>query len=281
MEPQTSSQNAAAPPRAGAWQPLTFGGVAAFADARAGRLLGVQTAVAVAVAVSVVWVLVRGWAPVLHDAIGRLPETGEIRGGELVWTGPSPSKLAEDKFLSLVVDLDGLAPLDHTSDVQLELLRTRLRLHSLLGFWAVPYPAQWTIAFNRIELQSWLDTWAGVVLAAVGLGVAVGLLFGWALLAVVWTVPVLLVARFLDRLAGPGACWRVAAAAQMPGAVLMAAALGLYAESRLSLVGLLFAWLAHWGITSLYLVGAAVCLPPLRIQPPSTSRRGAGGGQSR
>lgn len=281
MEPQTSSEKTAAAPGVGAWQPLTFGGVAAFASARLARLLSVQTAVAVAAAVSVVWMLARAWGPVVTDAISRLPDTGEIRGGKLLWAGSSPVKLAEDKFLSLVVDLEGQAPLDHTADVQLEFLRTRLRVHSLLGYWAVSYPAQWTLACNRIELQSWLDTWAGVLLAAVGLSVVVGLLCVWPLLAVVWTVPVLLVARFLDRGAGLGACWRVAAAAQLPGAILMTVALGLYADYHISLIGLLCAWLAHWGLTGLYLVGAAVCLPPLRIQPTSTSSRVGGRQQSR
>jgi hypothetical protein len=279
MEPQTPSQHPAAAPVSGAWQPLTFGGVAAFAGASARRLVGVQTAVALLVALSVVWFLTRGWGPVLTEALGRLPNTGAIRGGELLWPAPSPAKLAEAKFLSLVVDLDGTTPLDHTSDVQVEFRRRGLRLHSLLGYWAVSYPAQWTWAFNRIELQSWLETWAGVLLAAVGLGVGVGLLFGWALLAIVWTVPVLLVARFLDRRAGLLACWRVAAAAQMPGALLMTAALGLYTEYRISLVGLLFAWLLHWGVTGLYLVGGAVCLPRLQIQTPSVSHRVAGGGR--
>ncbi|MBI2927173.1 MAG: hypothetical protein HYY24_15885 [Verrucomicrobia bacterium] len=244
-----------------AWQPLTFGGVAAFARAGLVRLLAVQVLIAGCVALSTVWFLAAAWLPTIEQAIHRLPEQGAIRRGQLQWAGDSPTRLAQGLFLSVVVDLDASAPTDHTADDQLEFGRREIRLHSLLGYWAVPYPGGWLIAFNRAELEPWWGAWQPALLAGLAVAVIVGLLVSWALLALPYAIPVRLLARWTGRDVDRAGCWRVASMAQMPAALLMAAAIVLYSQHQLGLVHLLALWLAHWGVSCIYVVGAALRLP--------------------
>lgn len=252
-----------------AWQPLTFGGVAGFARAGWGRLLLVQVVVAGSVALSVAWLAASAWSPALAEAIRQLPATGEIRGGVLAWSPPSPARLAQDKFLSIVVDLERATPLDRTADVQLEFGRTDVHLHSLLGYWSVRYPRQWRLAFNRPALEPWWGAWQPVLLATMAVGVVLGLICSWALVAVPCSLAVWLLAFFLGRDATGARCWRVAVMAQMPGALWMAVALLLYAEHQIGVVQLCAAWLAHWAIGMVYLVGAVFRLPKLSAPSPS------------
>jgi len=108
MEPSASS-----PP----WQPLTFGGVAAFARASFVRLFFVQFLMVALVAASVVFFLTSAWLPEIQKAIARLPEQGIIQHGQLQWTNASPAWLAEGTFLSIVVDAQGNAPMGPGADV--------------------------------------------------------------------------------------------------------------------------------------------------------------------
>src|SRR5438046_8115320 len=99
----TMETPASSPP----WQPITFGGVAAFSRASFGRLFLVQFIVALLVAASVLCFLISAWFPVIHEAIARLPEKGAIRRGQLDWAGPSPAWLAEGPCLAIIVDTAG------------------------------------------------------------------------------------------------------------------------------------------------------------------------------
>src|SRR5436190_1872427 len=185
------------------WQPITFGGVAAFSRASFGRLLLVQFIVAVLYAASVLCFLVSTWFPAVQKAIGRLPERGAIRRGQLEWNSPSPVWLSERPFL-------------------------------LVGAVA---------------------------------GVVIGLLAGWLGLAALYSLPLRLIAFYSDRKATWGACWRVAGAAQLPGALLMGCATFLYGFNRINLVGLLFAWLLHLVIGWIYIGMAPARLPRLAGGP--------------
>src|ERR1700736_3854579 len=97
MDTQTTS--------VGPWQPLSLGGVAGFASASFRRLWLIQSIAALAVAVAVVWFFRTGWEPALEEAIDQLPDSGQIRHGQLEWAGPSPARLCERDFLTIVVDL--------------------------------------------------------------------------------------------------------------------------------------------------------------------------------
>lgn len=258
-------------PPATPWQPITFGGVAAFSRARWGRLLVVQALTSLAVGVSVACFLVAAWFPLVQKAISRLPDKGAIRGGQLEWNGPSPVWLAEGTFLSILVDPGGGSSTGHIADVQLVLERNRMRICSLFGCLTVAYPREWTFGLNRAEAEPWLGAWRPFLVPGVVLAVAVGLLAAWTVLATVYMVPLRLITFYTDRQAGLGACWRIAGAAQLPGALLMAGAIVLYGFNRLNLVGLLFAWLLHLAAGWIYLGIAPARLPRLGGAP---SRRG-------
>ncbi|MHB8519574.1 MAG: hypothetical protein ACYDH9_02340 [Limisphaerales bacterium] len=248
-------------PPAPAWQPLTAGGVAAFAHASARRLLLAELGVAVIVSAGIVWFLATAWFPVITDAIEQLPDRGAIRQGRLDWSGASPVALAGNGFLSIVLDLDATGGLGPASDVQGAFGKTGLTLCSVFGCLTVGYPVRWTISFSRAELGPWWGAWRPVILAAAGLLISLGLLLGWSLLALLYAAPVRLVAFFLDRDLGRGGAWRLASAALMPGALLLAAAVVLYGRHRLDLVGLIVLCGLHLVVGWMYLVLAPVRLP--------------------
>src|ERR1019366_7129807 len=107
-----------------AWQPLTLRGVSAFAGAPLRRLLLVQFIVALVASASVAWFLHRAWFPTIGQAILQLPPLGELRSGRLDWQGPTPTRLAEGRFLAIVVDLDHAGEARSPAHVQEELGRT-------------------------------------------------------------------------------------------------------------------------------------------------------------
>ena len=235
------------------WQPITFGGVASFARASFGRLFIVQFIVALVVAGSVSCFLAAAWFPVTQKAIARLPEKGTIRRGQLDWTGPSPCSLAEATFLSIVVDVANSQPPGQSADVQLELHRGGLRIRSLFGHLAIPYPKDWTIALNRAEVESRWGAWQPFLLAGIGAGVVIGVMAIWLVLATLYSLPLRLLTFYSDRDVSWLGCWRMAGAAQLPGALLMSGGILLYGFNRLNLIGLLFAWLLHVVIAWLYI----------------------------
>src|SRR5262245_9549622 len=118
-----------------AWQPLTFGGVAGFADGSLSRLWLVQLITALLVAGSVIWFLVAGWFPFVEQAIGSLPDQAAIRGRQLEWSVRAPREaLAENQFLSIRVEPEGSFPVDQSADLRLILAGNELKIQSLLGF---------------------------------------------------------------------------------------------------------------------------------------------------
>jgi hypothetical protein len=254
MEPSASSTP---------WQPITFGGVARFARAPFMRLFLVQFIAALLVAASVVCFLAVAWFPVAQTAIAHLPEKAALRRGQLEWAGPSPSRLAEATFLSIVVDVENGRQIGQIADVRLELRRSGFKIGSLFGQVAVDYPDDWTVVLNHAVADSWWGAWRPFLLASAGAGVVAGMMGAWLLLATIYSLPLRLVAFWCDRQVAWSGCWRVAGAAQVPPALLMSGAIFLYAFNRLDLVGLLFAWLLHIVIGWIYLGLAPTRLPPL------------------
>jgi hypothetical protein len=243
------------------WQPLTFGGVAAFADARWTRLLLLQGIVAVFVAVTVMLFLGRCWFPVVTRAVQGLSDFGTVRGGRLAWPGGNAVVLAENRFLGLVVDLEEGGGTGQIADVQVEFARERIKFVALLGYTSLPYPTGVEIALNRPALDPWWNAWRPAFLFS---GAVVTLLFLfaiWFALATLYTLPVRALAWFAGRAASLGKCWRLAAAALLPGAVWTGGALLLYAVEQLSLVGLGLAFGMHLVIGWVYALGAPFCLP--------------------
>jgi hypothetical protein len=236
-----------------AWEPLTPRGVAAFARASFERLLVVQGIFALLGAAAVVWLLSDGIYPVIDDAIDQLPAMGEIHGGRLDWRADSPVMLAEGKLLAISVDLEHGGGLRSPADFQFEFGRDSLRIFSLFGEGFVDYPSGWILAANKHDARPAWGAWSPDILALAAIITFTGLLLVWAALATVYCLPVWLVCFFANRDLNLAACWRLASAALLPGAMLMSLALVGYELGGFDLVQLCYAFGMHLIIGWLYL----------------------------
>lgn len=253
-----------------AWEPVTPRGVAAFAHASNGRLLLVQFVVALVMALSVIWFIYDAWMPTARRAIHHLPDEGEIRAGRLDWRGGSPRMLATGTFIAFSVDLDHSGEVRSPAHVEVEFGREDFYVRSILGYLEVRYPQGWVMAFNREELGPWWRAWQPVWLTLVALGVIAWLLVTWTLLAALYALPLWLLALFVNRDLSWSACWRLAGAALMPGALLMAAGILMYDFSFVDLVGLGFIAAGHLVLGWIYLFIGLLFLPRM----PSASGAG-------
>ena len=244
-----------------AWQPLTLRGVAAFARASLGRLLIVQFMVALLAAGTVVWFLHKAWFPQISEAIRQLPPQGVLRSGRLDWQGATPSRLAEGRFLALVVDLDHGGEARSPAHLQVEVGRTDCMVFSLLGYLRGAYPQGRAVAFNRTELGPWWGAWAPAFLAMAAGLVLVGLMVTWACLATVYFLPVWLLGFFANRDLSLRGSWRLAGAALMPGALLMCAVVFIYGFGALDLVRLAVAGALHLVVGWVYLIIGPLNMP--------------------
>ena len=244
-----------------AWQPLTARGVAAFARASLRRLLLVQLIVALLTAGTVIWFLHHCWFPTIGLAIRALPAQGEIRAGSLDWTGPSPSLLAEGRFLAIAVDLDHAGEARSPAHIQVEFGRANFKVYSLLGKFQSTYPHGEVLAFNRTALWPWWGAWAPAILAMVAGAVVAGLMVIWAWLATLYCLPVWLIGFLANRDCSLGGSWRLAGAALMPGALLMCAAICMYGWGALDLLRLAGTAGVHLLVGWVYLLVSPLRLP--------------------
>lgn len=247
-----------------AWQPLSFGGAAAFAHAPLRGVLTWALIVAALAAGSVIWLLTTGWAPVIQGAISRLPDQGEIRRGQLHGVNSEPVLLAENSFLSIAINLETGESFGKNADVQITFRETDAKLCWLFGCRTLRFPKNWTIAANRAELQPAWGAWKPLLLAIAG-GLAFAFVLGWwVFLASALVLPVRAICFFIDRSASWPNCWRLCLAALMPGALFMTGAIVLYGLRQIHLVGLLIALPLHLLILIIYLSGAVGRLAPIQ-----------------
>src|SRR5690349_13535070 len=158
-----------------AWQPLTARGVSAFSRATIGRLLIVQLIVALLIAASTLWFLSTNWFPTVREAIRQLPETGQIRNQVLNSPRTSTAPLAETRFLAFVMDVEGAGTPAIKTDLRVQFHRNKFAFCSLLGCLAFDYPADRTVLFSRLELESWWAAWEPVIYTLAGLSIVVWL----------------------------------------------------------------------------------------------------------
>src|SRR5215472_2590095 len=241
-----------------AWQPLTFRGVAAFASASFGRLLLVQLVFAAIGAAIVVWFVHRSWFPMVGRAISELPAEAQIRGQRLTWNADEPRSLAENRFLSIAVDLKHEGKARTPSHVQVELGEADLKVMSLLGYLQTPYPRDYRIDLTPSDAGPWWGAWAPPILAMAAGAVIVALMFCWTALATLYFIPLWLYAFFGNRELSLAGSWRLAGAALMPGAMILCGGIILYALGALDLPllavvmalhflgGWIYAWVAVW-----------------------------------
>ena len=245
-----------------AWDFMTPRGVAAFAHARPGRLLLVQFIAALIAAGALVWFIGNDCTAEVGTAIQKLPASGEINSGRLDWMGDSPELLARGRFLALSVDLDHSGQMNTSSDLQIEFGRQNVRVFSLFGYMDFAYPQDYDIAFNRNELEPLWGAWAVELLLISAAAAVIFLLLSWWLLAGAYVLPLRLFLFYTNRRLNFHQCWRMASGALLPGALLMTAAVLVYAVGLLNLVSFLFAFVAHFIIGWIYLFLSVVFLPP-------------------
>ncbi|MCL4178612.1 MAG: hypothetical protein KJ072_12825 [Verrucomicrobia bacterium] len=243
------------------WQPFTFRGVAGLATGPPRRLIKVQVLAGLWVAGSLTWFLATAWWPVIDAAGGQLPNQAAIRGQRLAWEGPLPARLAENQFLAVTVDLEGNSARTSTSDLQLELVHDGIRLHSLFGHLAVPYPRGYVVQLGRMEFQPWWGARRWPLLTVISGAAFVVLLAGWQLQGACYAVWVRIFSFYADRSATVKECWRLAMAALTPSAVVLGSAVFLYGLHRLNLVGLVCAFAAQAALAWVYLLIAPFWLP--------------------
>lgn len=249
-----------------AWQPFTPCGVAAFAAAPLRRLLLVQLIVAFLVALGVAWFCYDRYVPVITSAIEKLPAEGRIRQQQLEWPGNSPVVLAENQFLCLTVDLERTGQLRSVAHLQFDFCRSRVVIHSILGYAEVTYPKGWVIAANREELQPLWGAWRPALLVGLMAVVILWLLVSWFGLALAYVLPLSLLGFFLNRQLDRGSGWRLGGAALLPGALLMLAGISFYDLGALDLVGLAFVFVAHLVAGWVYLVLGLLALPRVKTE---------------
>src|SRR5208282_5951617 len=110
-----------------------------------------------------------------------------------------PQLLAGGRFLAFIVDPSHSGQIQSPADVQIEFGRETVRVVSLFGYAEWNYPSDWTIAFNRTELEplwgAWEPEWLGITVLAV----VAGLMLSWAVLATVYFLPAWLVGFLTNR----------------------------------------------------------------------------------
>ena len=243
------------------WQPLTPRGVAAFCNARIGRLLVVQLIFASLVAASVIWFLASVWFPIIREAMSQLPDTGFIQNEQLRSPRVSTDPLTENRYLAFVMDVDSVGTPRLATDLRVEFNRHSFALCSLLGCLTFNYPKDSTIQFNRPELESWWGAWQLVIYWLVGLSVIVWLFVTWFVLASLYCPLVRICAFFKDRQLTLVGSWKLSAAALLPAALMAAGTIVLYGLGMIDLIGFLILWVLHLVMGWIYLFFSTLRLP--------------------
>jgi hypothetical protein len=244
-----------------AWEPVTPRGVAAFAHASLERLLLVQFIVALLAAASVVWFLDDGCCPTVNAAIGQLPANGGIYFGKLDWPDDAPKLLSEGRFLAFVVDPKHSGQIRSPAPFQIEFGRESVSVFSLFGEAEFPYAGDRGMPFNQPELEPLWGAWKPDLLALAALTTFFGLLLIWSALATIYFVPVRLVCFFANRDLNFHQSWKLAAAALLPGALLMTVAILCFNFNVFDLVRLCFAFGMHLVLGWIYLFVSPMFLP--------------------
>lgn len=261
-----------------AWQPLTPGGVAAFACARRVNLFTVQTVVALIAAAAVLWFVSSAWFPVVSSAIRQLPPGAAIRGGRLAWPVEPATMLAENHFLAIGVDLQHKGQVRSPAHIDVELGASNVRVFSLLGLIQFDYGTKWSVPLTRENLEPWWGAWAPMFLAVLALAVLVWLFLIWAVLATVYCPAAWLVGFFADRELTLRGAWRLSGAALMPSALFLIIGIVLYGLGVLDVVRLLAVGVAHLVIGWVYVVAAPLWCPKQSTMPKGNPFTSAGGG---
>jgi hypothetical protein len=264
-EPPTSE-----PPKSlRAWQPFTPRGVGAFAAASSGYLYFFQFVVAVLGSACIVWFLWTGWFPVIREGILHLPTDGVIENHVLKAPIDPAEPLSSSRLLGITADPEDQGSTDITTDLLVQLKKTKVRFCSLLGCTDLNYTSvskNSYILFNRTELEPQWDAWEPILLTIAALGSFFALLASWFVLETLYFVPVWFFARIRKKELSLGGSWRLSGAALMPGALLFSASIVCYRLGMIDLVRLFTLSILHLVVGWVYLVTSALGLPPKELE---------------
>jgi hypothetical protein len=257
-----------------AGQPITFGGVAAFAQVSWRRLFIIQAVVAGGAVAAVLVLLFSAWLPAIESAIHNLPENGYILRGELAWPKPEATLLTESRWLSLIVTPVDSHSFSKSADLRLELHSQEARFYSMFGYMQIPYGPEFSLVLNRPDAVPWWGARRPFFIAGAMVGTFVGLWLIWMSLALLYAP----VAKFMAFWADRDLTWRqairVCAAALLLPAIVYSVAIALYGLGWLPLEGLIAICGLHIVMGWVYVAGAPMRLParpgletPLKSNP--------------
>lgn len=242
-------------------EPFTPRGIAAFAGASTRRLLLTQFIFAALSAIAVAYFFHAACAPAILAAIDSLPADGQIQSGQLNWTG-GPQMLADGRFVAFDVDPDHSGQLlSTTADFQIEFGRSSIRVISLLGYADFHYPQGESVPFSQTQLDPLWKAWRAEILFFIALATFAFLPVIWWLLAAIYFLPAWLIGFLTNRALTLRASLKLSCAALLPGALLMTAAIVLYALGFLNLVSFGFIFAAHFVLQWLYLLFGLLFVP--------------------
>lgn len=211
-----------------AWQPLTPRGVAAFAFASLRRLLLVQFIVAGLVSLALLWFLRAAWFPVITEAVQELPASASIRRAELACDTPVTRRLAGNRQLAILLDLQGARNAATSSDLEIIFEKRRLAFCGALGCWSQPYPDGFRFTLDRAVVEPAWGAWQWPLVIAGALVAGVAVCTSWWLLSLLYLPFVKILIFLADRQAGWLGAWRMSAAGLLPGALIAAGGFFLY-----------------------------------------------------
>ena len=249
---------------AAAWQPLTFGGVAAYASAGWGRLMLTGVVVAVIFGGSLVWFIGRDYCPVILQAIQKMPETARVQGGKL--QGVPDVMISETKLLAIAVTPESAGEIGQGADLQFQLRQNDFCVNSIFRpEWGLEfyYGGGGSVKLGRAALEPWWGAWEPVLLAGAGAAVVVLVLLLWVTLAAIYMGGAKFLAWYADRKLSWSGAWRLCFASMAPGTLVLTFAVFLYGWQRIGLVQLMFFWAAHLVMGWVYAAGGVLALPRL------------------
>ncbi len=249
-------------------QPFTWRGVAALAAASPGWCWAWCLVVAAGLGLAIERFVASAWLPVITEAVHNLPDSGGIRGGQLQWPAGTMSELARNRFLALRVNPHAAPAPTSAADISLEFLARELSAQSLFGYWSLRYPAELELPLNRPELEPLWNAWRPLIRGAVLAGGALLGLGSWWLTGLLLATPVRLLAALLRRAVTWRGCVRLIMAALLPGGLIVAGALLLYAGYGLRLWDFLGLCLFAHLVGPVLMLGAVWQLPHRIVSSP-------------
>jgi hypothetical protein len=260
-----------------AWNPLTFRGLAVFATSKLPRLFLVAFSFSLIIFIGVVWFVSKNYAPVVVQAVQQLPDTGRLENREI--KGINERIQGETKFLALTLDTKDLSDTG-SADVQIAIDRTGVwvcsGISSSWGCLSFDLPSE-TVDLSRLNVQPWWGARQPIIIAIVGVLFLVVTFVILSVLAFILMWLPKFVAYFADRKLTLKEAWRLAFAAQLPGIIVMGAAIVLYGTQAMGVLGVGVFYVLHILVDIVYLFGAVFFLPrvvePIRSNPFGSSTK--------